>query len=239
MVHGDTMNDHNDQPQGTGPEGTLCGHGRPASGPIKALLIETAETAAAMQRKISAATMRRPMRMASAASVAEASEKLKQETFDLIIAAINLPDARGIGTFRLLRAAAPAVPIVLLIDPEDEGEAVKAMREGVQDYLIRNEITANLLLRAAAQAIERNNLIQEWMKLINDFTGAVSRIKILSRLLPICAGCKKIRNDKGYWEQVEQYLREHSDVDFTHGFCPECMTRLYPGFAKEQEKKNK
>jgi hypothetical protein len=49
--------------------------------------------------------------------------------------------------------------------------------------------------------------------------------------LPICAGCKKIRNDVGYWEQVDSYIKKHTDVDFSHGICPECLARLYPEFA--------
>lgn len=57
---------------------------------------------------------------------------------------------------------------------------------------------------------------------------AMSHIKQLRGLLPICANCKKIRNDQGYWEQVETYFQEHSDVAFTHGFCPECVRKLYP-----------
>ena len=59
------------------------------------------------------------------------------------------------------------------------------------------------------------------------------QIKKLSGLLPICASCKKIRNDRGYWQQVEQYLGEHSDAEFTHSICPECMKKLYPEVAKK------
>ena len=59
------------------------------------------------------------------------------------------------------------------------------------------------------------------------------QIKKLSGLLPICASCKKIRDDQGYWQQVEQYLGEHSDAEFTHSICPECMKKLYPEVAKK------
>jgi hypothetical protein len=57
---------------------------------------------------------------------------------------------------------------------------------------------------------------------------SLSQVKELQGLLPICASCKKIRNDTGYWEQIELYLIEHSNVEFTHGLCPECSKRLYP-----------
>jgi CHASE3 domain sensor protein len=58
--------------------------------------------------------------------------------------------------------------------------------------------------------------------------AALSEIKTLSGLIPICSSCKKIRDDKGYWNQVETYIRDHSDAKFSHGLCPECAMRLYP-----------
>jgi PAS domain S-box-containing protein len=69
---------------------------------------------------------------------------------------------------------------------------------------------------------------EEREKLILGLKEAFSKVKALSGLLPICASCKKIRNDKGYWEQVEVYIRDRSEAEFTHGFCPECAERLYP-----------
>jgi PAS domain S-box-containing protein len=69
---------------------------------------------------------------------------------------------------------------------------------------------------------------QERLKLIQDLTDALSHVKTLSGLLPICASCKKIRDDGGYWQQVETYIKERSNADFTHGICPECVQRLYP-----------
>lgn len=53
-------------------------------------------------------------------------------------------------------------------------------------------------------------------------------IKVLQGFLPICASCKKIRNDQGYWENLEDYIQSHSEAEFSHGLCKDCMTRLYP-----------
>jgi DNA-binding response OmpR family regulator len=72
-------------------------------------------------------------------------------------------------------------------------------------------------------------------KLIIELKDALSKIKTLSGLLPICASCKKIRNDKGYWEQIEEYIRNRSDADFTHGICPDCMKKLYPDYCDEDD----
>jgi hypothetical protein len=62
---------------------------------------------------------------------------------------------------------------------------------------------------------------------------ALATVKKLNGFLPICASCKNIRNDQGYWEQIEAYIRAHSEAEFTHSLCPECLNRLYPEIARE------
>ena len=64
---------------------------------------------------------------------------------------------------------------------------------------------------------------------------ALSEVKTLSGFLPICASCKNIRDDKGYWNQIETYIREHSEAEFSHGICPECARKLYPEFVDKNE----
>ncbi len=74
---------------------------------------------------------------------------------------------------------------------------------------------------------------QERERLITELQKALSDVKVLSGLLPICASCKKIRDDKGYWNQLEAYIHQHSDVKFSHGICPECAQTLYKDFYTE------
>ncbi len=62
------------------------------------------------------------------------------------------------------------------------------------------------------------------------------RIKLLNGLIPICSNCKKIRDDKGYWSQVEHYIMEHSDAEFTHGICPDCLSKYYPAYDPGEKK---
>lgn len=69
---------------------------------------------------------------------------------------------------------------------------------------------------------------RENAQLVADLTAALAQVKKLSGFLPICASCKKIRDDQGYWRQVEEYIREHSEAEFSHSICPECAKRLYP-----------
>lgn len=77
--------------------------------------------------------------------------------------------------------------------------------------------------KMAAQ--ERENLVAELEK-------TLSKVKLLTGFLPICASCKKIRDDKGYWNQIESYIRDHSEAEFSHGICPECANKLYPELSK-------
>jgi CRISPR/Cas system-associated protein Cas10 (large subunit of type III CRISPR-Cas system) len=77
---------------------------------------------------------------------------------------------------------------------------------------------------------ERKNAEKERDRLILELKNALDKVKRLSGLLPICSVCKRIRDDKGYWNQVEVYIRDHSEVDFSHGLCPECSKKLYPKY---------
>jgi len=70
----------------------------------------------------------------------------------------------------------------------------------------------------------------------NELQKALSEIKTLSGLLPICASCKMIRDDKGYWNQIEAYIRDHSEAEFSHSICPECAERLCPDLTQENYK---
>ncbi len=81
---------------------------------------------------------------------------------------------------------------------------------------------------------KRKKAEEDREKLIVEIREALSKIKTLSGLLPICSSCKKIRNDRGYWEHIEIYIRDHSEADFTHGICPECAEKLYPEYHKKK-----
>ncbi len=75
---------------------------------------------------------------------------------------------------------------------------------------------------------ERKRIEEEREKLIHELQDALANIKTLRGLLPICSYCKKIRDDKGYWNRIESYIEDHSGAEFTHGMCPECLKKHYP-----------
>jgi len=80
----------------------------------------------------------------------------------------------------------------------------------------------------------RRQIEEEKEEILSELRNTLAQVKKLSGLLPICASCKKIRNDSGYWQQVEVYVREHSEAEFSHSICPECARKLYPEFYEDE-----
>jgi hypothetical protein len=73
---------------------------------------------------------------------------------------------------------------------------------------------------------------EEKSKIISELQKALERVKTLNGLLPICASCKKIRDDRGYWNQIEAYIEAYSEAQFSHGICPDCARKLYPEYFR-------
>lgn len=119
---------------------------------------------------------------------------------------------------------------VMVRDVTARVAALKVLRQAKEGLARRvKERTAELEetnARLEAEMAERTKLIQE-------LQAALSEIKTLSGMLPICASCKKIRDDTGYWNQIEVYIRDHSDAEFSHGICPDCVKELYPELGKK------
>jgi PAS domain S-box-containing protein len=102
-------------------------------------------------------------------------------------------------------------------------------------YLVNHRKVIQCNIRDITQ---RRRIEEERRRLTYDLQDALTKIKRLRGLLPICASCKKIRDDKGYWNQLETYIQEHSEAEFSHGFCPECMKKLY-GVVLEEDTDSK
>ncbi|MBC7259594.1 MAG: PAS domain-containing protein [Chloroflexi bacterium] len=96
----------------------------------------------------------------------------------------------------------------------------------------RGQLTGRLVVFRDITRYKR--LEQEREDLIHGLQEALAQVKVLQGLLPICASCKRIRDDQGYWHSVESYISEHSDASFTHGLCPDCARELYPELFKDE-----
>ena len=104
------------------------------------------------------------------------------------------------------------------------------------DFLVKSNIDSATPERSIRYAVERRRVEAHRESLIRELEEATSRIKTLSGLLPICSACKRIRDDGGYWNELEIYIRDRSDADFSHGICPECVNRLYPGIVERSSR---
>lgn len=100
---------------------------------------------------------------------------------------------------------------------------------GITDYKGENSI-----IWSFSDITQKKRSSDESKKLVEELRKALANVKTLTGLLPICSGCKKIRDDKGYWNQIEAYISTHSEALFSHGLCPECMERLYPDVHNEE-----
>ena len=119
------------------------------------------------------------------------------------------------------------IPVVYLTAYSDESTLQRAKATEPFGYLLKPFKERELSV-AIQIGLYRHRMESERTQLILQLREALAQIKTMRGLLPICANCKKIRNDQGYWTQVEIYIAEHSDAEFTHGICPECLKSLYP-----------
>ncbi|MCC6523780.1 MAG: response regulator [Polyangiaceae bacterium] len=152
---------------------------------------------------------------------------------DLVLSDIRMPQLDGLAMARELRALRPELPIVLTTAHSDLSYLLEAIELGADGYVLKPIALPQLtraLDRAAELVLHRRAArrhAEERERLIGELEAALARIKRLSGLLPICASCKRIRDDRGYWQQLEAYITEHSEAEFTHGLCQECVTKLY------------
>jgi AmiR/NasT family two-component response regulator len=155
----------------------------------------------------------------------EATRKLRP---DVVLMDIKMPGMDGLEAARQIQNCCPT-PVVMLTAHETEELIEQASAAGVGAYLVKPPHTREVG-RAIAIAMARFGDLMELRRLNAELQDALAQVKILSGLLPICASCKKIRDDEGYWHQVEVYIRDHSEARFSHGICPDCARALYPEF---------
>jgi DNA-binding NarL/FixJ family response regulator len=198
--------------------------------PIHVLLIEDNPTDVMLLRQACAEVPQMPCTFTHVERLSEALKHLGEETFDVVLLDLGLPDSQGLETFTKVQALAAAMPIVILTGLDDESIGLQAVRAGAQDYLPKTHIDGYIVTRAIRYAIERHQILEERKKFIQE---ALATVRTLKGLLPICAACKKIRDDNGYWNQLEAYIEARSDAEFTHGLCPECRKRIFPDPSRD------
>ena len=150
-------------------------------------------------------------------------------------------DRRGEKCYQAYRHRdSPCEPCPVLSSFDDGGihssEIIKNTEKGTSYFMVTTSPLrdANGEIIAGIEAVHnfdrRKKIELEREKLISELQEALANIKTLRGLLPICAGCKKVRDDKGYWNQIESYVKAHSEAEFSHSLCPDCAKELYPEY---------
>jgi DNA-binding response OmpR family regulator len=137
-----------------------------------------------------------------------------------------MPGKDGVEICRQLRESSQSDPkyIILLTSKGDKKDIVSGLDAGADDYITKPFESEEL--RARVQVGERILRLQsELASRVKELQEALDQIETLEGILPICMYCKKIRNDQNYWQQVESYISQHSQAEFTHGLCPECFEK--------------
>jgi PAS domain-containing protein len=185
--------------------------------------------------------------LVTGASAAESAQALLQGVFvdrkpRIAEGSVRIDDAVVWArmTFRPIRIMQERFVLLLLEDLTREKLQLSENEALRQDLEKRVERRTAELRKAnedlTQQVAERERAEKELENVVAELQQALAQVKKLSGFLPICASCKKIRDDKGYWQQIEQYISEHSEALFSHGICPECAKKLYPEFASRWEK---
>jgi DNA-binding response OmpR family regulator len=162
-------------------------------------------------------------------------------TPDLLILDWIMPGLDGLEICHQLRQKFPGLPayIILLTARTGHENIVQGLLAGADDYITkpfdRDELRARV--QVGCRVIELQKALAAR---VGELEEALARVKQLQGLLPICCYCKKIRNDQNYWQQVESYLSEHSEAQFSHGICPECYEKVVrPELAEDYPQEEK
>jgi CheY-like chemotaxis protein len=166
-----------------------------------------------------------------ASSALECETLLKKQKPDILLLDVVLPDMEGPYLSKKIKSDPDHkdTHIILLSGMKTSSDhKSEGLDDGADEYMARPVSNRELVARinAAARIVAAE---KERDRVILELKDALAKIKKLSGLLPICSYCKSIRDDKGYWNQIESYIKKHSEADFSHSICRACAEEHYPG----------
>ena len=162
---------------------------------------------------------------------------IKPDTPKLAILDWMMPGLDGVEVCRKVRELKPNEPvyIILLTNRDNRKDIIHGLKSGANDYIVKPYDVEELQVRIGVgrKVVELQALLAGRIKQLQD---ALAQIKTLQGILPICMYCKKIRDDKQYWQQVESYVSTHTEAQFSHGICPDCYKKyVEPELAKAKK----
>jgi CheY-like chemotaxis protein len=154
---------------------------------------------------------------------------------------VLMPELDGVTACRTIKAKDHLrdIPIIMITAANDLSHLKEAFTAGAMDYISKPVNSVELLARASSALMLKNEMDRrkereaDLRRSNSELQRALKEVKILRGLIPICASCKKIRNDDGFWQQLEEYIGEHSEAEFSHGLCQPCIKKLYPGVYQD------
>ena len=177
----------------------------------------------------------------SASTLLNLDGEATSQKIDLILMDILMPEQDGVETCRQIKRCAHLqdVPVIMVTAKNDLSNLKEAFAAGAMDYISKPVNSVELLARVSSALLlkqemdRRKNRELELRRSNDELQKALKEVKVLRGLIPICASCKKVRNDGGFWQQLEEYLGEHSEAEFSHGLCQPCIKKLYPGVYQD------
>lgn len=180
----------------------------------------------------------------TASSGQEALERFPENDFAVVLLDLHLPDMDGFELARRIRQTegGGTVPIIFVTGSmQEEDEVFRGYDLGAVDYLFKPVEPAHLesKVNVFCQLNAQRKLIERQLKVIEaksrELSNRLEEIKVLRGLIPICASCKKVRDDTGLWEGIETYMKSAGAAEFTHSLCPDCARTHYPELDHSQE----
>lgn len=171
----------------------------------------------------------------------DALSQMLHNNFALVLLDVQMPSMDGFEVAELMRGREKTkdIPIIFLTAINKEQKYVfKGYEAGAVDYIFKpiDPIILISKVKVFCSLYQQRQIIQGQLEEISKKKDMLEQqfeeLKVLRGLLPICAKCKKIKDDEGYWEHLEVYIQEHSEAEFSHSLCPTCAKELYPKYFK-------
>lgn len=157
---------------------------------------------------------------------------------DLILLDVMMPDMDGYETCNILKSLSSTmdIPVIFVTAKKEIDDVVRGFKCGGVDYITKPFRQEEIVARVDTH-LRLRRMAREQEDLINKLTVAQEEVRNLKEILPICCYCKKVRNDQGYWEKIELYIRQMSGKEVSHGICPECVEMVMKdeGLSTEDE----
>lgn len=158
-------------------------------------------------------------------------------SIDLILMDFLMPGIDGVAATRHIKSLdlLRDIPVIVVTAKTDPDNLQAAFSAGAMDFITKPVNSVELLARVNSALMLKKEMDcrkareRELRRSNEELQQALREVKVLKGLVPICASCKKIRNDQGFWQQLEEYLQQHSEAEFSHGLCTPCIKKLYPG----------